>query len=137
MDCDYHLPLGSVPGLLRNDMGDFDRTVKGYLKVDPELVEAKRTELNLEGKTYYLAHSMGFEDKLTQLTLTEAPKLSEGFIGCTNNEQGRHIISQLDVALEKIAHTQEYHDILVRWLPDNLKPILEKRLKDRNESAAH
>ena len=49
--CDYHLPLGSVPGLLRNDMRDFDRTVKGYLKADPERVEAIRTELNLEGKT--------------------------------------------------------------------------------------
>ena len=45
------MPLGSVPGLLRNDMRDFDRTVKGYLKADPERVEAIRTELNLEGKT--------------------------------------------------------------------------------------
>ena len=49
--CDYHLPLGSVPGLLRNDMRDFDRTVKGYLKADPKRVEAIRTELKLEGKT--------------------------------------------------------------------------------------
>ena len=30
VDCDYHLPLGSVPGLIRNDISDFDRTVKGY-----------------------------------------------------------------------------------------------------------
>ena len=27
IDSDYHLPLGSVPGLLRNDISDFDRTV--------------------------------------------------------------------------------------------------------------
>ena len=32
VDCDYNLPLGSVPGLIRNDISDFDRTVKGYLK---------------------------------------------------------------------------------------------------------
>jgi tetratricopeptide (TPR) repeat protein len=51
VDCDYHLPLGSVPGLIRNDISEFNRTVKGYLKADPEHVEAKRTELNLEGKT--------------------------------------------------------------------------------------
>ena len=51
VDCDYHMPLGSVPGLLRNDMRDFDRTVKGYLKADPKRVEAIRHELNLEGKT--------------------------------------------------------------------------------------
>ncbi|MEZ7278917.1 TIGR02285 family protein [Pseudoalteromonas sp. 68 DY56-GL68] len=103
------------------------------------MLSKKRIDILLgyPSEHYYLAHSMGFEDKLTQLTLTEAPKLSEGFIGCTNNEQGRQIISELDIALEKIAHTQDYHDILVRWLPDNLKPILEKRLKDRNESAAH
>ena len=35
VDCDYHLPLGSVPGLIRNDISDFDRTVTGYLKADP------------------------------------------------------------------------------------------------------
>ena len=46
VDCDYHLPLGSVPGLIRNDISDFDRTVKGYLKADPKRVEAIRNELN-------------------------------------------------------------------------------------------
>ena len=50
-ECDYHLPLGSVPGLIRNDISDFDRTVKGYFKADPQRVEAIRNELNLEGKT--------------------------------------------------------------------------------------
>ena len=51
VECDYHLPLGSVPGLIRNDISDFDRTVKGYLKADPERVEAIRSELNVSGKT--------------------------------------------------------------------------------------
>ena len=51
VECDYHLPLGSVPGLIRNDISDFDRTVKGYLKADPQRVESIRNELNLEGKT--------------------------------------------------------------------------------------
>ena len=51
VECDYHLPLGSVPGLIRNDISDFDKTVKGYLKADPERVEAIRSELNLGGKT--------------------------------------------------------------------------------------
>ena len=51
VDCDYHLPLGSVPGLIRNDISDFDRTVKGYLKADPKRVEALRKELKLDGKT--------------------------------------------------------------------------------------
>ena len=51
VECDYHLPLGSVPGLIRNDISDFDRTVKGYLKADPKRVEALRNELQLGGKT--------------------------------------------------------------------------------------
>ena len=49
--CDYHLPLGSVPGLIRNDISDFDRTVKGYFKADPDRVESIRNELQLDGKT--------------------------------------------------------------------------------------
>ena len=51
VEYDYHLPLGSVPGLIRNDISDFDRTVRGYLKADPQRVEAIRNELNLDGKT--------------------------------------------------------------------------------------
>ena len=51
VECEYHLPLGSVPGLIRKDISDFDRTVKGYLKVDPQRVELIRNELKLEGKT--------------------------------------------------------------------------------------
>ena len=50
-ECDYHLPLGSVPGLIRNDISDFDRTVTGYLKADPQRVDLIRKELNLNGKT--------------------------------------------------------------------------------------
>ena len=51
IECEYHLPLGSVPGLIRNDISDFDRTVKGYLKADPKRVESIRDELKLEDKT--------------------------------------------------------------------------------------
>ena len=51
VDCDYNLPLGSVPGLIRNDISDFNRTVNGYLKADQQRVDAIRKELKLEGKT--------------------------------------------------------------------------------------
>ena len=49
--CDYHLPLGSVPGLVRNNIRDFDRTVTGYFKADPDRVDSIRKELKLDGKT--------------------------------------------------------------------------------------
>ena len=51
VECDYHLPIQSLGGLIRNDISDFDRTVKGYLKADPKRVEAIRHELQLDGKT--------------------------------------------------------------------------------------
>lgn len=103
------------------------------------MLQKKRIDILLgyPSEHFYLAHSMGFEDDLTQLSLTEAPALSIGYIGCTKNKQGEVTVKLLDEALEKIAHTDAFHDVLVRWLPDNLQPILEKRLKDRNESAAH
>ena len=36
---------------MRNDISDFERTVKGYLKADPQRVESIRKELKLEHKT--------------------------------------------------------------------------------------
>ena len=36
---------------MRNDISDFNRTVKGYLKADPRRVESIRNELKLEDKT--------------------------------------------------------------------------------------
>ena len=48
---DYHLPLGSVPGLVRNNIRDFDRTVTGYFKANPARVDSIRKELKLDGKT--------------------------------------------------------------------------------------
>jgi len=50
-ESDYHLPLGSVPGFIRNDITDFNRTVTGYLKADPQRVEAIHHELKLNSKT--------------------------------------------------------------------------------------
>ena len=47
---DYHLPIQSLGGLLRNDISDFDRTVSGYIKADTRRVASVRNELNLDGK---------------------------------------------------------------------------------------
>ena len=53
---DYHLPLGSVPGLVRNNIRDFDRTVTGHFKADPARVDSIRKELKLDGKTVMVSH---------------------------------------------------------------------------------
>ena len=43
--------MQSLGGVIRNDISDFDRTVTGYFKADPQRVEAIRNELGLDGKT--------------------------------------------------------------------------------------
>ena len=54
IECDYHLPIQSIGGLIRNDISDFDRTVTGYLKADPQRVESIRKEL--DGKMVMVYH---------------------------------------------------------------------------------
>ena len=45
------MPLG---GLTRNDISDFDRTVKGYF--DPDRVESIRNELELRARQLLVSH---------------------------------------------------------------------------------
>ena len=42
--------MGSVPGMIRNDISDFDKTVRGYLQADEARVKSIRSELGVEGK---------------------------------------------------------------------------------------
>jgi ADP-heptose:LPS heptosyltransferase len=71
VESDYHLPMGSVPGVIRNDISDFDRTVTGYLKADSQRVEALRNELGLDGKVVigisWKSLSSTFQTKSIQL----------------------------------------------------------------------
>ncbi|MGS0496682.1 TIGR02285 family protein [Pseudoalteromonas mariniglutinosa] len=95
------------------------------------MLKKKRIDILLgyPSEHYYLAKSMGFDDELIQLPLTEAPELSYGYIGCTNNKQGIEQVKILNTALEQVKQQAAYQEILLRWLPDNLKPLLEQRLK--------
>lgn len=87
--------------------------------------------LGYPSEHYYLAKSMGFEDELMQLPLTEAAELSYGYIGCTSNKQGIEQANVLNAALEQVKQQPAYQEVLLRWLPDNLKPLLEQRLQKR------
>lgn len=95
------------------------------------MLKKKRIDILLgyPSEHYYLAKSMGFDDELMQLPLTEAPELSYGYIGCTNNEQGIELVNVLNAALEQVKQQPAYREVLLRWLPDNLKPLLEQRLQ--------
>ena len=95
------------------------------------MLKKKRIDILLgyPSEHYYLAKSMSFDDELMQLPLTEAPELSYGYIGCTNNEQGIEQVNVLNAALEQVKQQPAYREVLLRWLPDNLKPLLEQRLQ--------
>lgn len=85
--------------------------------------------LGYPSEHYYLAKTMGFSDNLTQRMLTEAPKISYGYIGCTKNEQGAEDIATLNQQLKILKQTKEYKQVLTRWLPNDLKPKLTLHLQ--------
>ena len=102
------------------------------------MLQKKRIDILLgyPSEHYYLAKSMGFDNELMQLPLTEAPELSYGYIGCTKNEQGIEQVKVLNAALEQIKRLPAYREVLLRWLPDNLKPLLEQRLEINKNAPA-
>ncbi|MBH0038384.1 TIGR02285 family protein [Pseudoalteromonas sp. SWN166] len=94
------------------------------------MLNLKRIDILLgyPSEHYYLAKSMHFDENLTQRPLTESPALSYGFIGCTKNEQGEKDIAILNEQLKIIKKTQAYNDLLMRWLPEHLRPLLKSRI---------
>ncbi|KAA1155508.1 hypothetical protein EU510_05225 [Pseudoalteromonas sp. FUC4] len=94
------------------------------------MLNLKRIDILLgyPSEHYYLAKSMHFEENLTQRPLTESPALSYGFIGCTKNEQGAKDIAILNEQLKVIKKTLAYNDLLMRWLPEHLRPLLKSRI---------
>lgn len=94
------------------------------------MLNLKRIDILLgyPSEHYYLAKSMHFDKNLTQRALIESPALSYGFIGCTKNEQGAKDITILNERLKVIKKTQAYNDVLMRWLPEHLRPLLQSRI---------
>lgn len=87
--------------------------------------------LGYPSEHFYLAHSLGYEDELLQLSLKESPWFTNGYIGCSNTKKGVEDIAVLNTVLKRVSKQKAYQDILLRWLPDNLKPILAQHLNDR------
>jgi len=104
------------------------------------MLNLKRLDILLgyPSEHHYLAKSMYFEENLTQRAIVEAPPLSYGYIGCTKNEQGAKNIQLLDEQLKKIKQTEQYHQVMLRWLPPHLKPLLESRIHaTKNKNATN
>ena len=107
------------------------RPTRDTLSTLTYMLNLKRIDILLgyPSEHYYLAKTMGFTDDLTQRMLTEAPEISYGYIGCTKNEQGAEDIATLNQQLKLIKQTEDYKQILTRWLPSHLKPKLEAHLQ--------
>lgn len=101
------------------------------------MLNLKRLDILLgyPSEHHYLAKSMYFEENLTQRAIVEAPPLSYGYIGCTKNEQGAKNIQLLDEQLKKIKQTEQYHQVMLRWLPEHLKPLLESRVRSTKNNS--
>lgn len=91
--------------------------------------------LGYPSEHYYLAKSMNLEEALIQLPLLEAPDVSFGYIGCSNNEQGAAQISALNLALKKLKKMPEYDEVMLSWLPDNLHPLLQAQINQQHKKA--
>lgn len=95
------------------------------------MLKKKRVDILLgyPSEHFYIAKSMGFDAELTQLQLIEAANLSDGYIGCTDTKLGNEHIEVLNEALITVKQQQAYNEILLRWLPDKLRPILAQLLQ--------
>lgn len=84
--------------------------------------------LGYPSEHFYLADGMGLKNELIQLPLLESPDLSFGYIGCSNNEQGAEHIHALNLALQAVKEQPEYHRTMLKWLPENLQPLLKAQI---------
>jgi len=80
----------------------------------------------------YIAKKLGLVDEIISLMITETPKFSEGYIGCTANELGKQNILALEETLQKMHKQKAFYKILTRWLPRNFHPSIKNILNNKN-----
>ncbi|TMP88130.1 hypothetical protein CWC05_01430 [Pseudoalteromonas ruthenica] len=80
---------------------------------------------------YYLASKMGVKEQMAIFPIAEVAPISHGYVGCSNTALGSEHIDIIDSALEKIATTDSYQQVMMRWLPPQLKPRLQQQLQTR------
>ncbi|MFC3031205.1 hypothetical protein ACFOEE_01525 [Pseudoalteromonas fenneropenaei] len=80
--------------------------------------------LGYASEHFYAKQQLDKDDQLIQLTLTEAPDFVYGYVGCSQTADTKEYIYLVDEVLEHLHDSQAFHDIMLRWLPAELRAKL-------------
>lgn len=82
--------------------------------------------LGYASEHFYAQQRLDKDNVLTQIEIQETPDFIHGYVGCSKHPDAPHFLAELDQHLETLHSTTSYREIMLRWLPDYLKPQLIK-----------
>ncbi|WP_247671168.1 TIGR02285 family protein [Pseudoalteromonas sp. MMG005] len=77
---------------------------------------------------YHLQTTLKDKDQLAQLIIAETNAITHGYVGCTKNSAGAQLVSHLNIALKHLYANQKFNDVMLKWLPNELKAQLNSHL---------
>lgn len=84
--------------------------------------------LGYASEHFYTKQALDSHDELTQIAIDETPDHIFGYIGCSMHSDAPKLLALLDKQLSALHLTNSYQEIMLRWLPENLKPRLVQYL---------
>jgi tetratricopeptide (TPR) repeat protein len=111
--CDFHIPMGSLPSLFRNDPASFARQPRALLQPDAERVREMRERL---GPGRYIAISWRSLQKAERRALGERKSIPLAHFAALAQASGARLLDLQygDVAQERAEFEAEYPGILAR-----------------------
>ncbi|CCQ12169.1 hypothetical protein PALB_30700 [Pseudoalteromonas luteoviolacea B = ATCC 29581] len=85
--------------------------------------------LGYASEHYYTKNVLDADDTLTQLSLSESPNLSMGYIGCSKHTDAEEFLAISDATLQRLHSQAPYHKVMLHWLPEELKSRLRPSLE--------
>lgn len=82
--------------------------------------------LGYASEHFYAQQRLDKDNVLTQIAIQETPNFIYGYVGCSQHPNAAPFLAKLDHLLETLHSTTSYREIMLRWLPDYLKPQLIK-----------
>ena len=90
------------------------------------MVQKKRIDLILgyPSEHHYLKSLMDKNNELVQLTIAEASDVVKGYIGCSKNPAGEQALGSIEAVLQQVNKSTPFNEVMLRWLPANMHPVL-------------
>jgi uncharacterized protein (TIGR02285 family) len=89
----------------------------GFTLEYPAVVEYARRRGNLTGP-------------LLTVPIEEAPDWIVGYVACTRNDWGRHVIEDIDRAIRQASADPNYYDAMEKWLPAEYSKGFLPKMRD-------